>query len=66
MANSVQLSMTTITIEGAERALDAGTWLEPQRIKYELFGIGILSSDPRYHFKFYNSKDASHFALKWR
>lgn len=66
MADSVQLSMTTITIEGAERALDAGAWLERQRIKYELFGIGMLSSDPKYQFKFHNPKDASHFALKWR
>ena len=66
MMDVLQLTMTTIIIEGAEQALDAGAWLEQQRIKYELFGIGILSSDPRYHFKFYNSKDASHFALKWR
>jgi len=66
MADSVQYSMTTITIEGAERALDAGAWLERQRIKYELFGIGVLSSDPKYQFKFHNTKDATHFALKWR
>ena len=67
MANSVQLSMTTITIEGAEQALDAGAWLEQQRIDYKLLGSATLFSDnPKYYFKFNNTKDASHFALRWR
>jgi len=66
MANVLQLSMTTITIEGAERALDAGAWLAKHCIDYELFSIGVLSPNPRYRFRFLNPKDASHFALKWR
>ena len=67
MMDVLQLTMTTIIIEGAEQALDAGAWLEQQRIDYKLLGSATLFSDnPKYHFKFYNSKDASHFALRWR
>ena len=59
--------MTTIIIEGAEQALDAGAWLEQQRIDYKLLGGATLfSDDPKYYFKFNNTKDASHFALRWR
>jgi hypothetical protein len=58
--------MTTITVEGVDRAIDAGAWLEEQCIKYELFGIGLLSSDPKYQFKFASAQDATHFALRWR
>jgi hypothetical protein len=58
--------MTTITVDGADRAIDAGEWLNERKINYEIFGIGVLSSEPKYQFKFANSKDATHFALRWR
>ena len=59
--------MTTITVEGANRALDAGEWLNKQKIKFELFGFGVISSsNPKYHFKFPNPQDATYFALQWR
>jgi hypothetical protein len=67
MVDVLQLTMTTIIIEGAEQALDAGAWLEQQHIDYKLLGSATLFSDnPKYYFKFNNSKDASHFALRWR
>ena len=59
--------MNTITVEGADRALDAGAWLNEQNINYKLTGTGVVSSDrPRYHFVFVNATDATHFALRWR
>ena len=59
--------MTTITVEGVNRALAAGDWLNKQKINFELFGFGVVSSNnPKYHFKFSNSQDATHFALRWR
>jgi hypothetical protein len=58
--------MTTVTIKGANQALDAGSWLAQQNIDYQLTGTGVMSfTEPLYHFLFYNSKDATHFALKW-
>lgn len=63
----LQYSMTTITVEGVERACAAGEWLNKQNINYELTGTGVISSgSPKYHFMFSNTKDATHFALKWR
>ena len=58
--------MTSVTINGADRAVDAGIWLDEQCISYEIFGIEVLSSNPRYQFCFVNSRDATHFALRWR
>ena len=66
MADVLQLNMTTITIEGADRALDAGTWLLIHNIDYEIDMDLGLGPNPRYRFRFRNPKDASHFALKWR
>jgi hypothetical protein len=59
--------MNTITVEGVDRAIDAGMWLNEQQIEFELTGTGLVSSStPKYHFKFDDPKDASHFALIWR
>jgi hypothetical protein len=66
MANVLQLSMTTITIDGADRALDAGTWLLINDIDYEIALDSGLGPNPRYCFRFHNTKDATHFALRWQ
>ena len=67
MTDVLQSSMTTIIIEGAEQALDAGAWLEQQNIDYQLLGSALLwSNNPKYYFRFNNSKDATHFVLRWQ
>ena len=58
--------MTFVTIEGADRALEAGTWLLTQNIDYKIDLDSGLAPNPRYLFEFSDPKDASHFALKWR
>ena len=63
MTKSVQYSMT---VEGADRAIDAGEWLNKQRIDYKIEMEPWTTNEPRYHFKFVDNKDATHFALKWR
>jgi len=66
MEKSVQYSMTTVTIEGADRAIDAGEWLNTQRIDYQIEMDNWLSDPPRYQFTFADNKNAAHFALRWR
>jgi hypothetical protein len=66
MTDSVQYSMTTVTIEGADRAINAGEWLNTQRIDYKIEMEPWATNEPRYHFKFVDNKDATHFALRWR
>jgi hypothetical protein len=58
--------MTTITVEGADRASDAGEWLNEQRIDYKIEMAAWTNYNPRYHFTFADSKDATYFALRWR
>lgn len=60
--------MTSITVNGAMQALEAGAWCRQQ------FGIGgwvidinnMLGDNPTYRFNFTESTDATLFALKWR
>jgi hypothetical protein len=60
--------MNSITINGADKALEAGGWCRQQ------FGIGgwtidlysMLGDNPTYRFDFTRSTDATLFALKWR
>jgi hypothetical protein len=66
MADVLQFSMTTITIQGADRALEAGVWLNKNKINYEIAMEPYILSVPIYHFRFFNPGDASHFALRWR
>lgn len=66
MEKSVQYSMTTVTIEGADRAIDAGEWLNTQRIDYQIEMDNWLLDPPRYQFTFTDRKHATHFALRWR
>jgi hypothetical protein len=66
MTNSVQYGMTTVTIEGADRAIDAGEWLNKHRINYQIEMDNWLSDPPRYQFTFTDRKHATHFALRWR
>jgi len=59
--------MTTITVEGSDRAIDAGIWLNEQRIDYQIDMEQVWTkSEPRYQFQFFSTKDATHFALRWR
>ena len=59
--------MTTITVEGADRAIDAGIWLNERCIDYQIDMEQVWTkTKPRYQFQFSNTKDATHFALKWR
>ena len=59
--------MTSVIIDSADRALDAGAWCRQQ------FTIGdwnidlesMLGVNPRYEFQFASSCDAALFALKW-
>lgn len=56
--------MSTIIIEGPERAIRAGTWAE-NNIK-DNWNLNLM--DPfsnNYHFTFSNPDEASMFALKW-
>jgi hypothetical protein len=57
--------MTVVTIEGADRALDAGTWLLIHNIDYEIDLDSGLAPTPRYCFRFSNPEEAIHFKLKW-
>jgi hypothetical protein len=57
--------MTTVTIEGAEQALQAGQWLNAQHMSFDLELEIWLSDSPRYHFKFHNAETATYFALQW-
>lgn len=58
---------TEVTIEGAERALDAGEWLNKQKINYQIEWPNWSQDDtPKYNFKFSNTMDAVFFKLKWR
>ena len=57
--------MTSVTIEGANRALDAGTWLWIENIDYEIDLDSGLGPNPRYRFRFSTPEEATHFALKW-
>jgi len=66
MTDVLQSSMTTITVEGADRAIDAGEWLNTQRIDYKIEMEPWTTNEPRYHFKFVDYKDATLFALRWR
>ena len=66
MIDSVQYSMTTVTLEGADRAMDAGEWLNANSMNYEINMEPWTTNNPIYHFKFFNENDASYFALKWR
>lgn len=57
--------MTTIIIEGPERAIRAGTWAE-KNIKY---GWNLDVLDPfsnQYNFQFTDPKEAIFFSLKWK
>ena len=58
--------MTNVIIEGPEQAIEAGTWAE-KNIKC-IWKLEILTSpfSNHYNFQFANSKDATHFALKWK
>ena len=58
--------MTTITVEGADRAIDAGEWLNKQKINFEIELASWTAIPPRYHFTFIDNKDATYFALRWR
>lgn len=57
--------MINITIEGADKAMDAGHWCKNQ------FGVNWnldmqpFADVPKYIFRFRNENDASHFALRW-
>lgn len=56
--------MSTIIIEGPERAIKAGTWAE-ENVK-DVWNLNL--TDPfsnHYHFTFSNPDEASMFALKW-
>jgi hypothetical protein len=66
MTDVLQSGMTTVTIEGADRAIDAGEWLNRQRIDYQIGMDNWLSDPPRYQFTFADNKNAAHFALRWR
>ena len=58
-------TMTTVIIEGPERAIRAGTWAE-KNIK---FGWNLDVSDPfsnHYNFRFTDPKEATFFSLKWK
>ena len=58
---------TEVTIEGAERALDAGEWLNKQKINYHIDWPNWPQDDiPKYNFKFLDSIDAVFFKLKWQ
>lgn len=60
--------MNSITINGADKALEAGGWCRQQ------FGIkgwtidlnSMLGNNPTYRFDFNSPADATLFALKWR
>ena len=55
--------MTTVTINDAEQALSAGAWLKQQfGIDWEL---ACEFGHETYHFKFFDPKHATHFALRW-
>lgn len=66
MTTSVQYGMTTVTIEGADRAIDASEWLNTQHIDYQIGMDNWLSDPPQYQFTFTDCKHATHFALRWR
>lgn len=60
------MAMNIITVNGAERAMEAGAWAR-ENIKHT-WQIG-LQGDPfksSYAFIFADSKDATIFALRWR
>jgi hypothetical protein len=58
--------MNTIIIDGPDRAIQAGAWAQ-DNIKHK-WGLDV-SGGPfsnQYAFTFTDTKDATHFALKWR
>lgn len=60
--------MNSITIEGPEQAIKAGTWAE-KNLKSEWtldYDLLVLSNRPSYKFTFSNNEDAAWFALKWQ
>lgn len=59
--------MTSITINGAEQAIRAGTWAEKNlKSQWTLEYADVLTSRPSYRFTFSDTHDASWFALKWK
>lgn len=61
----LQYTMTSITINGANKALEAGAWCRRQFGTDWEIDLPPISGNPRYTFKFKNYLDASFFALKW-
>ncbi len=58
--------MKSIIIDGAERAIRAGTWAEAHLKEWSLEMVNPLSKAPQYAFSFRDPHDATLFALKWR
>lgn len=55
----------TVTIQGPERAIKAGTWAEKNIHNKWKMDIDSSPFSNRYNFVFTNSIDASYFALRW-
>ena len=58
-------NMTTVIIEGPEKAIFAGTWAE-KNIKNNWHLDVREPFANRYHFVFSDSKDATFFSLRWK
>ena len=56
--------MKSITIDGVEKALEACAWCKAEGITWEM-DLQPFTDNPAYTFKFFNSLDASIFALRW-
>lgn len=58
--------MTTVIIQSAETALYAGAWANKNiKHKWDIQLDNFHNNLARYIFKFSDSHDATHFALKW-
>ena len=61
--------MTTVTLTDPTKASEAGAWAV-KNIGYKYWTMDMppetmFSENPRYEFKFKNTKDATIFSLKW-